>query len=82
LNRPLHPYTAALLSAVPVPDPDHQREVIRLEGDMPSPINPPNGCHFHPRCPHAEQICRERYPEAVQTDDGTRVACWLHKTAK
>ena len=78
LKRPLHPYTGALLSAVPVPDPDHQREVIRLEGDMPSPINPPSGCHFHPRCPHVQPVCRERYPETVQADDGTRVACWLH----
>ena len=78
LNNPLHPYTTALLSAVPVPEPQHQREVIRLEGDMPSPINPPSGCHFHPRCPHAQPICRDRYPDTVQTDEGTRVACWLH----
>jgi peptide/nickel transport system ATP-binding protein len=77
LNEPLHPYTSALLSAVPVPDPSHQREVIRLQGDMPSPIDPPNGCHFHPRCPHASAICRERYPDNVQMDDGRRVACWL-----
>ncbi len=78
LNNPLHPYTTALLSAVPVPDPEHQREVIRLEGDMPSPINPPSGCHFHPRCPHVQPICRDRYPDTVQSDGGTRVACWLH----
>ncbi len=78
LNNPLHPYTTALLSAVPVPDPEHQREVIRLEGDMPSPINPPSGCHFHPRCPRVQPICRDRYPDTVQSDDGTRVACWLH----
>ena len=82
LNNPLHPYTTALLSAVPVPDPEHQREVIRLEGDMPSPINPPSGCHFHPRCPHAQPICRDRYPDTVQTDDGTRVACWLHEAER
>ena len=79
LNRPLHPYTTALLSAVPVPDPEHQREVIRLEGDMPSPLNPPSGCHCHPRCPRAQPICRDRSPDTVQTDDGTRVACWLHR---
>ena len=82
LNNPLHPYTTALLSAVPVPDPEHQREVIRLEGDMPSPINPPSGCHFHPRCPHAQPICRDRYPDTVQSDDGTRVACWLHEAER
>jgi len=77
LNAPLHPYTTALLSAVPVPDPGHAREIIRLEGDMPSPIDPPHGCHFHPRCPHAMERCRERYPESVQTEDGRQVACWL-----
>ena len=77
LNAPLHPYTTALLSAVPVADPDHQREVIRLQGDMPSPIDPPAGCHFHPRCPRAMEICREQYPNSVHTDDGRQVACWL-----
>ena len=77
LQDPLHPYTAALLSAVPVADPAHHREVIRLEGDMPSPSAPPEGCHFHPRCPHAGAICRERYPEAVEVVPGRRVSCWL-----
>ena len=77
LHEPLHPYTRALLSAVPVPDPDHQRDVIRLEGDMPSPINPPSGCHFHPRCPNATEQCRERYPDIVETGSGRRVSCWL-----
>jgi peptide/nickel transport system ATP-binding protein len=77
LEAPLHPYTLALLSAVPVADPDHQREVIRLQGDMPSPINPPSGCHFHPRCPHASRICRERYPDTIEIQPGRRVACWL-----
>ncbi|MGB5497181.1 MAG: ABC transporter ATP-binding protein, partial [Sedimenticolaceae bacterium] len=65
LENPLHPYTAALLSAVPVPDPAHEREVIKLQGDMPSPIDPPTGCHFHPRCPHASAVCRERYPDTI-----------------
>jgi len=77
LQGPLHPYTTALLSAVPVPDPKHQREVIQLQGDMPSPISPPTGCHFHPRCPHAMPVCRERYPDMVDADHGRRVACWL-----
>ena len=77
LREPLHPYTTALLSAVPVADPAHHREVIRLEGDMPSPSDPPEGCHFHPRCPHAGAICRERYPEAVEVVPGRRVSCWL-----
>jgi peptide/nickel transport system ATP-binding protein len=77
LREPLHPYTAALLSAVPVADPAHHREVIRLEGDMPSPSDPPSGCHFHPRCPHASAICLERYPATVEVAPGRRVSCWL-----
>ena len=77
LEDPLHPYTAALLSAVPVPDPAHEREVIKLQGDMPSPIDPPTGCHFHPRCPHASAVCRERYPETIEVEPGRRVSCWL-----
>jgi len=77
LERPLHPYTIALLSAVPVPDPEHQRDVIRLEGDMPSPINPPTGCHFHPRCPQVMPVCRERYPDSIEQGEGRRVSCWL-----
>jgi peptide/nickel transport system ATP-binding protein len=77
LERPCHPYTRALLAAVPVADPDHQREVIRLQGDMPSPVDPPSGCHFHPRCPHAAAICRERYPDETVLADGQRVRCWM-----
>ncbi|MCU0934556.1 MAG: ABC transporter ATP-binding protein [Gammaproteobacteria bacterium] len=78
LRRPGHPYTRALLSAVPVPDPARRREVIRLEGELPSPSNPPRGCHFHPRCPEATAVCREVYPEAVAVGGGHRVACHLH----
>jgi len=77
LNAPQHPYTAALLSAVPVADPGHERPVIRLEGDMPSPVDPPSGCHFHPRCPYARPLCRERYPDAVEVGQGHRVNCWM-----
>jgi peptide/nickel transport system ATP-binding protein len=64
LARPRHPYTEALLSAVPTID--GAREVIRLAGEQPSPVSPPAGCHFHPRCPHAMPVCRERYPEVTQ----------------
>ncbi len=77
LQKPLHPYTTALLSAVPVPDPAHQREVIKLQGDMPSPIDPPSGCYFHPRCPRVMPICRAHYPATVEAEPGRRVSCWL-----
>lgn len=71
-----HPYTKALLSAVPIPDPTRKAERMVLEGDVPSPINPPSGCHFHPRCPFAEKICSEVEPElAYDGDHG--VSCHL-----
>jgi peptide/nickel transport system ATP-binding protein len=77
LETPRHPYTQALLSAVPTPDPEKRRDVIRLEGDMPSPINPPQGCHFHPRCPQAGDLCRQAYPESTHLSKTHRVNCWL-----
>ncbi len=77
LEHPRHPYTQALLSAVPVVEQDTQREIIRLEGDLPSPSNPPGGCHFHPRCSHAMPQCQQRYPEETGSDDH-RVRCFLH----
>jgi peptide/nickel transport system ATP-binding protein len=76
LERPRHPYTQSLLSAVPQIDPASQREIIRLEGDLPSPAEPPQGCHFHPRCPHALPRCRERYPEVTIAGDHS-VRCFL-----
>jgi peptide/nickel transport system ATP-binding protein len=77
LEDPLHPYTRALLSAVPQIDQDTRREIIRLEGDMPSPANPPSGCHFHPRCPDAMPGCRESYPDETGSSDH-HVRCFLH----
>ncbi|MDA0651985.1 MAG: dipeptide ABC transporter ATP-binding protein [Proteobacteria bacterium] len=76
-----HPYTRALLSAVPIPDPSRKAERIVLEGDVPSPINPPPGCSFHPRCPFAEKICSEKEPElAFDGDHG--VSCHLFGPGK
>jgi len=78
LTDPKHPYTRALLSAVPVMDRHGKREVIRLSGDLPSPANPPAGCHFHPRCPRAMTECRERYPGPTRLSDTRAVACHLY----
>ncbi|WP_295887556.1 ABC transporter ATP-binding protein [uncultured Thiohalocapsa sp.] len=75
LGDPRHPYTKALLSAVPVADPERRREVIRLAGDMPSPAHPPAGCHFHPRCPQALPECADAYPEPRRLDGGRIVRC-------
>ena len=73
-QRPLHPYTKALLSAVPIPDPERKKERIRLTGDVPSPLNPPAGCRFHPRCPIAMDRCRREDPRELDLD-GHKVWC-------
>ena len=75
-TRPLHPYTEALLSAVPIPDPQLKRQRIRLQGDVPSPIRPPPGCHFHTRCPIAKKgVCDVDKPELKLAGDGHWVSC-------
>jgi len=76
-TKPLHPYTEALLSAIPIPDPDYQRERIILQGGVPSPLNPPSGCYFHPRCMYADKICSEEHPELRELYPEHFVACHL-----
>jgi peptide/nickel transport system ATP-binding protein len=79
LRSPKHPYTQALLAAVPKIEGTGTREVIRLEGELPSPVNPPAGCHFNPRCPKVMPECRERYPEDFSLSGTRSVACWLYR---
>jgi len=76
-TRPLHPYTESLLLAVPVPDPRVKRQKRLLQGDVPSPINPPSGCHFHTRCPYAVDRCRVESPALREVKPGQLVACHL-----
>jgi len=80
-TSPQHPYTEALLSAVPIPDPTVDRHRIVLKGEMPSPVNPPSGCYFHPRCPYAEPICRQKSPELKDLGRQHWVSCHLRKKA-
>jgi oligopeptide/dipeptide ABC transporter ATP-binding protein len=76
-TKPLHPYTEALLAAVPVPDPAIKRTKRVVQGDVPSPLNPPPGCHFHTRCPYAEARCRSEVPALREVEPGHQVACHL-----
>ena len=76
---PRHPYTAALLRAVPMPDPRRKTEPFAMEGDVPSPIDPPPGCAFHPRCPHTFERCRNERPSLIEAATQHLVACWLNE---
>jgi oligopeptide/dipeptide ABC transporter ATP-binding protein len=79
-EQPLHPYTQALLGAIPMPVVDRQRELVVLEGNVPSPVNPPSGCRFHTRCPIWQEICKQQEPEFRQVQPGRFVACHLVKS--
>jgi oligopeptide/dipeptide ABC transporter ATP-binding protein len=76
-ESPLHPYTLALISAIPVPDPKTKRERIILKGDIPEPMNLPSGCTFHPRCPEAEDVCSKEVPVLKEVLPGHMVSCYL-----
>jgi oligopeptide/dipeptide ABC transporter ATP-binding protein len=80
-DYPLHPYSRALLSAVPIPDPkiEKRRSRIILQGDVPSPVNPPSGCRFHPRCPFARADCSQSEPPLEEVRPGHHVACFYWK---
>ena len=77
-RSPLHPYTQALLSAIPIPDPRRKKQRIILEGDVPSAADPPSGCHFYPRCPFVMEKCRAHYPPLKDVGAGHLVACFLY----
>jgi len=79
-EKPLHPYTKILISSIPIPDPAVARSKVRLKpiGEPPSPINPPPGCRFHPRCPFAMEICRREKPPLIEAEKNHYVACWLY----
>jgi len=78
-DNPQHPYTEALLSAIPIPNPEVRKERIILEGDVPSPIDPPKGCRFHPRCRYAQDVCKQLEPRFVDIGEEHYVACHLRK---
>ena len=77
-KNPLHPYSQALFSAIPIPDPEADINRIMLEGDVPNPVNAPKGCAFHTRCKYAVEKCREIRPKLCDAGDGHKVSCHLH----
>ncbi|NCC85216.1 MAG: ABC transporter ATP-binding protein, partial [Clostridia bacterium] len=79
-SRPLHPYTQALWNAIPTLEKETLSGSLPLSGEIPSALNPPAGCHFHPRCPHAGEQCRRVYPTLSENSSGHCVACHLHSS--
>lgn len=79
-HSPRHPYTQGLIRSIPQPNPFETKEFEAVQGEIPSPINPPSGCYFHPRCPYAEELCREKQPELITLENSERqVACHFHE---
>jgi peptide/nickel transport system ATP-binding protein len=74
-QQPQHPYTEALLSSIPKPDPKRNKQRIAISGEIPNPANPPSGCHFHPRCPYAQPICAQESPPLREITPGQFAAC-------
>jgi peptide/nickel transport system ATP-binding protein len=79
ITQPKHPYTEALIAAVPVPDPTARRTEVIIKGEVPSAVNPPSGCRFHTRCPYAWDLCKKEEPKLIQTDEDRFVACHKYK---
>ncbi len=82
IQKPMHPYTKALIAAVPVPDPTARRISVVIGGEVPSAISPPQGCRFNTRCPHVMGICRKKEPQLTELDQRRHVACHLHTSSK
>jgi peptide/nickel transport system ATP-binding protein len=76
IMKPRHPYSVALISAVPKPNPRARSEPVQIKGEVPSPINPPQGCRYHPRCPHAKEKCTAEEPKLEELEKGHFVACF------
>ncbi|EOS60108.1 oligopeptide/dipeptide ABC transporter, ATP-binding protein domain [Firmicutes bacterium M10-2] len=76
-DNPQHPYTKALIAAIPIPDPEKRNEMKLIEGEIPSNVNTPTGCKFHPRCPYAKDICKEKEPPVKEIEPGHYVKCWF-----
>jgi len=74
-QTPLHPYTEALIAAVPIPDPTGRRTEVVIRGEVPSAVNPPSGCRFHTRCRYVQEICKNTEPELLEVEKGRFVAC-------
>ncbi len=79
MGNPMHPYTQALIASIPIPDPKMRKDRKGIEGEVPSPVNPPKGCRFNPRCSHAMPQCREREPKMIDVGNGHKVACYLYR---